>query len=249
MHSGLVDTIQLPAMWDDFQDRHLDPYANSKYRVLLEWAGNVQNKTALVIGAGSGELAVMLAQNGAKVHAMDIDDASIGLTEETARKHQVELETTVATLEDFIVNRKYDLVVATDVLEHIRDDKAALLKIANLVHPDGQVLMTVPATSWLYGFHDKSLGHFRRYDLRQTEKLVGNFLEIKKLRSFGFFLMPVVIFYSLLLKRHYPVKQVGISIQKGHTFGEVLNCLLWIERKIGFGLGTSLLILAEVKKT
>ncbi|CAM1379409.1 class I SAM-dependent methyltransferase [Fretibacterium fastidiosum] len=59
--------------------------------------------------------------------------------------------------------RQFDLVCLFDVLEHIEHDGEALSVLKKLIRPDGKLLLTVPAYQWMFGPHDRDLGHYRRY--------------------------------------------------------------------------------------
>jgi SAM-dependent methyltransferase len=60
----------------------------------------------------------------------------------------------------------FDLVAATDVLEHIPDDLGAAHELRRVTKPGGSLLITVPAYQWLWSQHDDSHHHQRRYTLR-----------------------------------------------------------------------------------
>src|SRR3954453_5584614 len=59
----------------------------------------------------------------------------------------------------------FDLVTATDVLEHIPDDLGAARELRRVTAPGGSLLVTVPAYQWLWSQHDDSHQHQRRYTL------------------------------------------------------------------------------------
>lgn len=61
----------------------------------------------------------------------------------------------------------FDLILATDVLEHLADDRVALRELHRVAAPDGRLLATVPAYRWLWSQHDDEHHHFRRYTLRR----------------------------------------------------------------------------------
>lgn len=65
----------------------------------------------------------------------------------------------------------YDVVLLTDVLEHIEDDAASARTTLRLLQPGGIVVATVPAYQWLYSPRDKHHHHFRRYGKRQFAAL------------------------------------------------------------------------------
>lgn len=58
---------------------------------------------------------------------------------------------------------RFDTVVCINVLEHIRDDVAALQRMAQLLPGGGTLALLVPAHRSLYGPYDRLDGHFRRY--------------------------------------------------------------------------------------
>lgn len=57
----------------------------------------------------------------------------------------------------------FDLAVALDVLEHLRDDAPAWRELARVVAPGGLLVVTVPQYAWLWGEHDVVSHHHRRY--------------------------------------------------------------------------------------
>jgi len=61
----------------------------------------------------------------------------------------------------------FDLVLATDVIEHLDDDRAALTELHRVAAPGARLLVTVPAYKWLWGPHDEIYHHRRRYTLSQ----------------------------------------------------------------------------------
>ena len=66
----------------------------------------------------------------------------------------------------------FDLVCAFEVLEHIENDRAALLTWRNRVREGGWLLLSVPAHQCRFGPHDRLVGHFRRYDREGMNELL-----------------------------------------------------------------------------
>ncbi|HEX6308357.1 MAG TPA: class I SAM-dependent methyltransferase [Longimicrobiales bacterium] len=60
--------------------------------------------------------------------------------------------------------RTADVALLTDVIEHVRDDRALLRAVIAPMRPGTHVLVTVPAGMELWSPHDVALGHYRRYD-------------------------------------------------------------------------------------
>lgn len=92
-------------------------------------------------------------------------------------------------------NKKIDLILLLDVIEHIEDEIDFLKQLSKLSQIDSSTvfLITVPAYQDLFCSHDTFLGHYRRY----TNKSLKNRLEKAglKARRTGYF------FSSLILPR------------------------------------------------
>jgi len=91
------------------------------------------------------------------------------------------------------------LASMTDVLEHVKDDEAVMRDYLRVLRPGGVLLITVPAIRWLYGEHDRALGHVRRYssgDLRRLLERCG--FRVERMTYFNTALLPLVIAFRLL---------------------------------------------------
>jgi len=230
--------------WEDFENRKEDRYAHEKYKLMLSWLGDLYGKKTLVVGAGSGEFACMLAQGGALVHCIDIDKVSADLVKRLSEMQGISLTAEVSTIEDFQSPEKFDLVVATDVIEHIENDRRACDAMMAQLNANGQVLISVPAGQWLFGHHDEILGHFRRYS---KAKLVPLFSRVETLhcRYFGFFLIPIVLLFSKFLRKPYPVSQVGRAAQRKMSVISLVSFVVFKLEQFSYPLGSSLLYLGR----
>ncbi len=68
---------------------------------------------------------------------------------------------------------KFDIVGAYDVLEHIEDDRAALVQFRKACRPHGGILLTVPQHRWLWSPADTFAQHFRRYERRPLLRMLN----------------------------------------------------------------------------
>ena len=59
-----------------------------------------------------------------------------------------------------------------DVIEHIEDDVKFLDEIAQKLPVGGRIYIAVPALSWLWSKEDEYAGHFRRYNVSETKRLI-----------------------------------------------------------------------------
>jgi SAM-dependent methyltransferase len=62
-----------------------------------------------------------------------------------------------------VAARRYDAIVAVNVIEHIADDRALVARLAAMLKPGGRLLVYVPACPSVFGALDVALGHHRRY--------------------------------------------------------------------------------------
>jgi SAM-dependent methyltransferase len=66
----------------------------------------------------------------------------------------------------------FDVVAALDVIEHVADDRAAVAALGAKLKRGGLLVLTVPAYGWLWGRHDRTSHHVRRYTLGELVALV-----------------------------------------------------------------------------
>jgi len=98
-------------------------------------------------------------------------------------------------------DNSFDLVVALDVLEHIKDDKKAIKESWRVLKPGGYFLATVPAYKFLWSEHDEVLNHYRRYSFKDfSDKIKEADFDIIKISYLISFVFPIVLFYRILRK-------------------------------------------------
>jgi SAM-dependent methyltransferase len=129
---------------------------------LLRRTGPVADLRVLDAGCGTGR---NLIEFGALGTAQGVDSSPQAI--ELCRRRGVP-GVSQASVEDLsFAARSFDLILATDVLEHLPDDRAALAELHRVTAPGGRLMATVPAYQWLWSAHDDAHHHFRRYTLRR----------------------------------------------------------------------------------
>lgn len=228
--------------YEDLLIRGDDPYARAKYEIILGYFRGRSPMRILNAGCGSGELSFLLAAMGHVVTGIDPSQEYVALAKKNCPQQLTSrCDFQVAGIENFIATAPFDCVMATDVLEHIADDRAAFKKLLGFLKPEGDIVITVPALSVLFGFHDRMLGHFRRYNKRSLRVVVassGNVREIK-MRYFDFLLIPIAFLYGKLLKKNYPLGSSGGMVARIKQ--AILRLFFGIEKVIPPPLGTSVI--------
>jgi SAM-dependent methyltransferase len=160
-------------------------YQRWQMRLLAPYLG----PSVLEVGGGIGTFTCELARRAASVVSLEPNAYCFAQLQERTRKlpNVQALDIPVETLSTALPSDwRADAVVCMNVLEHIRDDVAALRVFSGRLRRSGCVIITVPAGAWAYGEIDRRLGHYRRYDkrtLRSAFEQAG--LQIRQLRYFN----------------------------------------------------------------
>lgn len=97
----------------------------------------------LDLGCGPGALARVLVERGAVVTGVEFDAAAAKRAELAGATVVVaDLDTTDLT--ELFAGRVFDVVIAADVLEHLRDPAATLRQVRELLAPAGYAVVSVP---------------------------------------------------------------------------------------------------------
>jgi SAM-dependent methyltransferase len=135
----------------------------------------------------------------------------------------------------------YSSVVAYNVLEHIEDDRGALVAFRDLVQPGGRVVVLVPAFPSAMSAFDRAIGHHRRYrktSLRSVAESAG--LEVEVLRHVnGLGLLGWYVVVKLLRGR----PRAGVLLKRYD--GAVVPLLRRLEALWEPPFGQSLLLVAR----
>ena len=144
----------------------------------------------------------------------------------------------------------FDVVMASDVLEHIEHDGEAVSEIARVLRPGGSAILSVPAHQWLFSQHDTALQHFRRYSrLAVRDLLERNRLMVCRLFYWNAAVFPVICIQRLLGKRRWTGQPQSDTVLPPRLVNEALAKLLAVESalasRIALPWGVSLVALAE----
>jgi SAM-dependent methyltransferase len=134
---------------------------------LTRRAGLPARPRILDAGCGTGR---NLQEFGALGDAQGVDPSPEAI--EFCRRRGLQA-VTEARLESLpFADGSFDLILATDVLEHIEHDADALTELRRVSAPGGRLLITVPAYDWLWSQHDDAHHHYRRYTMHQLQEQV-----------------------------------------------------------------------------
>ena len=165
----------------------------AREQYILSWIERLARASAfrniLDIGCGDGLFFNQLTRFG-DVWGIEPDNRL--LTANSPWRHRIE---NVSFGPDYCNERRFDLIVMLDVLEHIRADRESLQRVYELLRPGGVALITVPALPSLWSRHDVANCHYRRYTQSSLRTLIaGTPLDCLHLHYFfGWTVLPLYV--------------------------------------------------------
>ena len=128
----------------------------------------------------------------------------------------------------------FDLIVASDVLEHVKDDNAALCTLGKLVKKNGYIVLTVPALMSMWSYNDELNHHWRRYDAEELEKKIEQNIPESEIVYFSYYnsklFVPAYIIRWVKKKLDIETSDVK-SIGKDTLFNRILKKIFVSEYK------------------
>lgn len=132
----------------------------------------------------------------------------------------------------------FDLVCATDVIEHVEDDGGALGEFRRVTAAGGHLLVTVPAYRWLWSDSDVQLGHHRRYTARElAQRCTAAGWTVQRTSYFNTMLLPPIAAVRWVRQRKGSAFAPTELAQTGPAANRVLRVPLALEaRLVGAGV-------------
>ncbi len=200
-------------------DKFNDP-ASSHSRIFERLkAEGLAGKKILELGVGDASLTRRLCEAGAIVDGIEIDALSADIARPFCRTvYQNNLDDLPGTG----LPERYDMVVAADVLEHLRDPELVLSTLKKFLRVGGLLIVSLPNTANLYvrlnvllgrfPYHSKGLldrTHLHFYTLRTAEQLLtrtGWLIEAKDVTS-----IPLAIVFPFLTRALFRPLMAALS--------------------------------------
>jgi 2-polyprenyl-3-methyl-5-hydroxy-6-metoxy-1,4-benzoquinol methylase len=151
-----------------------------------------KDKKVIEIGAGTGNIAKMLLNEGYRVAVGDIHKNGLNYAKSYGIKERYQFDLMKSPFKE-----SFNVVGIFDVLEHLENDSLAVKNIYKILKTGGIVIGTVPAHKWLWTRFD--ITHKRRYELKEIKKLfTDNGFQILEAKNFFISILPLLYLNSLL---------------------------------------------------
>ncbi len=178
----VIDLYQKYHSGRKLQKRIVSSY-NFTYRNLIEILDRflIPRFNVLDVGCSVGTIDFYLASKGLKVIGIDISKTAISIAKRNAELFGFnnQIAYYVKVFPNQTVSKKFDIVVCTEVIEHLYKDKKAVQKIYELLKNRGILILSTPSENaplYKVGFlkkHDSKVGHLRRYTDQKLVKIIS----------------------------------------------------------------------------
>lgn len=242
-------------MEKDFERKYHDVetdhwWFKSRRKYLLDLLKEApKDSKVLDIGCSSGVFLKDLEAMGflnENLYGVDISDSAIKNCQANGIPNAFVMDAQNITLTE-----SFDIIVASDCLEHLEDDRKALKNWNSLLKVGGTMYVFVPAYMSLWSYHDTINMHYRRYVKSELKsKLLGENLSIEKASYWNFFLFLPVYAFRKISSVFNKDKKGESDIAIGNRFvNNVLLQLIIFENKllklVNFPFGVSTFCVAK----
>jgi SAM-dependent methyltransferase len=222
--------------WDDMKT--YGPFSRHLRRIIKKMIRPLDFKSVLDVGCGQGSFLKELQTEFPDIRAHGIDISRTAV--ELARKRMPDGQFYVVDITETFLDDICDLVVCSEVLEHIPDD---LLALQNLKKMTGKYLLVSTPQGKMRKF-EKQVGHVRNYAPGEL---------VKKIESSGFKILSVVEwgfpFYSPLYRNFLDmIGSKGTMGEFGLVRKLVAKLIYWIFLLNSSKRGDEILVLAKLNK-
>ncbi len=214
------------------------------FDLIERFSATDSDKKILDIGCGTGLLLKKL-QNFGKTQGMDCAQPAL----DYCKKRGLENVKKGDILDIPFDDNQFDIVLALDVLEHVKNDSKALKEINRVLKKNGIALIFVPAFQFLWDVHDEIGCHFRRYNRKAlADKIQKENFRILKASYFNTFLFPVIA-PARFLSRLFKPKKIDPSGASPGFLNPILYRIFlfesWLLKHLNFPFGVSILFVVK----
>ena len=108
----------------------------------------LKNLNIIDVGCGGGILSEPLKRLGARITGIDASATAIQSARLHSEKSNLEINYLVGTIDRLIEQKKfYDLVIASEVIEHVKDPNDFIKGLKKLLMPKGKIILTTLSRS------------------------------------------------------------------------------------------------------
>lgn len=163
------------------------PSSRHRNRLILSYISKLDLRGRILdIGCGDGYLLNELSKRSEEIYGLDISEEAIELAK-SRFNNSVHYLIGDTQKSETLPKLKFDLIICSEVLEHVKDDERSITNMCNLLIEGGKLIVTTPHRQEYWSEHDTAAGHLRRYEIDDlAKKLMRNGMKLLKVTTWGF---------------------------------------------------------------
>lgn len=253
-----MDKKNLEALYEEFHSnskRILSPpeRSNFTYRHVIKFLTDNTDlekpKKILDIGCGVGSIAFFLSTNYPCVSVTGIDISKKAIDACLEYKKLIKSKNTSFSrmkVENYVNHKqKFDIIIASEVIEHLVDDKKFVENCGKLLEKNGSLLITTPSKNaplfrlGLLNSFDRRVGHIKRYKMAELRKIIN---------SAGFKTKDEKLNEGILRNFLFTNKFGGFLLRFVNKFFILNNILTYIDNLLIKAFGESNIFIYSIKQ-
>lgn len=197
--------------------------------VLAQLASHLTSaRRVLDVGSGDGHLLEMLRERHPRIEVRGMDiSAAARDTAPASLRPLIE----VGDVQDVAVTfsgEVFDLIVCSEVLEHVSDPLRVMKGVKQLLAPHGVVVFTVPGSMRYWSGLDCAAGHLRRFEYDAFRELVER-AGLRAIKHFGWGSTVGRLYYRLVRTIGPSRAAASAASPLGALAGRVISTMLRVD--------------------
>ncbi|HWK04082.1 MAG TPA: class I SAM-dependent methyltransferase [Puia sp.] len=201
----------------------------------------------LEIGSGIGNISELLLECPLLVSLSDLREQYTSILQQRFGSHPrldgiYQLNLSLPDFEDRYPHLagRFDTILASNVIEHIENDRLAISNCRHMLKPHGRLIILVPAYGWLFNSLDTELGHIRRYNKKRLAGLLkADGMKVIYSRYFNSAAIPGWWFTGSLLKNKI-IPKAQLSL-----YNKLVPFFRQMDKLMGYTTGLSVIAVGE----
>ncbi len=186
--------------------------------VILKLMGGLDKKSEILdIGCSVGSLIEFLSGEGySNLYGIDVSENAVSACKKKGLKNVFVMDASRMKFPD----KKFDVVIASDIVEHIDDHDSVIGEFRRVLKPGGRLMVFVPAFKLLWTDGDDVSNHHRRYTKKTLSDLLEkNGMHAERISYWNFSLFVPFLGFKLLKsaglkKNEYPIHELNPTVNK-----------------------------------
>ena len=145
-----------------------------------DWVkGFVKNKKVLDIACGTGFGSYILASNGGAVEVLgcDVDERSVKYA--SYKNKHPHLSFSVQNAEIIRLEKKFDIVVSFETIEHLNKPEAFLRNVNEMLNDDGVFFVSTPISAMDQNEKPDNIYHVTEWGFKRFQAIISQYLSIQ----------------------------------------------------------------------